>query len=142
MKRFFRWLLYAAQDVPVDPLPVNFPAGLARFVFSNVDTAPQIIVWCDDHKVVSHGPVESNEVQLQLPGRVVAMGVVDAPPGALLAQVYVDGLAVMMGGGIVTASFDVSRSYTVYVSRWRVFLKWLRRKEDQDEVEDPYHEDL
>ncbi len=136
MKRLFRWLWYAAQDVPVDPLPVNFPGGLARFVFSNVDKAPQIVVWCDDHKVVSHGPVESNEVQLQLPGRAVAMGVVDAPPGTLLAQVYVDGLAVMMGGGIVTTSFDVSRSYTVYVSRWRLFLKWLYRKDVEVADED------
>lgn len=130
MKRFLKWLWYQRQEHPVEPMLLDLPAtyGTLRFVFSNVDTAPQVIVWCSDNTVVSCGPVEveAKEVQLELRAPAKALSVVGVPNEALLEQIYAGSL-VMMRGPILAAPFDVMRKVTYFVPRWRLVKKWVIR---------------
>ncbi len=134
MKRFFKWLWYAARESQIEPLWVDFPAGPGplRFVFLNVEKAPQVIVWCWDMSTVSSGPNQENpnEVLLILDKPVKAMGVVGVSPEALMEVFSGERALTLMP--VAAAAFDVSRTYTHYVPRWRVFLKWLYCK-DEDE---------
>ncbi len=117
-KQFFTWLRYEHFECPIEPLPVCFPMGTARFVFS--DSSPGMVIWCVPNNIIGIPASPSNEVTVELTMPVQAIGTMNAPDGVMLEQVYVDDMAMMMEGpGALVSSFDVGRTYTVRAPRWR-----------------------
>ena len=118
-KEFFTWLRYEQFECGIEPLPVCYPMGTARFVFSAA--SPGLVIWCVPNSIVSVQASPSREVTVELAMPVQAIGTMDAPDGVMLEQVYVDDMPMIIGGfGVPASTFDLGRTYTVRVPRWRV----------------------